>query len=77
MRVKGILETVRSLSDFERKLITIIQHYNQEHKSPGISTLKQKTGHNEADIQQTIRDLVSRKWLVVHDKKLKVLDRLF
>lgn len=72
-----ILETVKDLSDFERKLITIIQHYNQEHRSPGISTLTTKTGHDEVDIQQTIRDLVSRKWLVVHDKKIMVQQRLF
>lgn len=70
-------ESVSALSDFERKLITIIQHYNQEKRSPGIKTLENKTGHQEEDIQRTIRDLVARKWLVVHDKKLKVLQRLF
>lgn len=71
------MEQISVLSDFERKLITIIQHYNQEHRSPGISTLKSKTGHDEDDIQQTIRDLVSRRWLVVHDKKIMVQQKLF
>lgn len=69
--------SVRALSDFERKLITIIQHYNQEKRSPGLKTLKVKTGHSEENIKLTIRDLVSRKWLVVHDKKLMVQQRLF
>jgi len=71
------LKSVNTLTDFERKLITIVQHYNQEHRSPGIQTLKNKTGHSEKDIQQTIQDLVARKWLVVHDKKLMVRERLF
>lgn len=71
------MKSINELSDFERKLITIIQHYNQEHRSPGINTLKQKTGHDEKDIQQTIQDLVAHKWLVVHDKKLMVQQKLF
>lgn len=71
------MEPVTALSDFERKLITIIQHYNQEKRSPGIKTLENKTGRQEEDIQQTIQDLVTRQWLVVHDKKLKVQQRLF
>jgi len=71
------MEQISALSDFERKLITIIQHYNQEHRSPGLQTLKSKTGHDENDIQQTIRDLVFRRWLVVHDKKIMVQQKLF
>jgi len=70
-------ETVKDLSDFERKLITIVQHYNQEHRSPGVSTLKSKTGHNENDIIKTIRTLIIRNWLVVHNKKLMVRERIF
>lgn len=71
------MKSISELSDFERKLITIIQHYNQEHRSPGLQTLKIKTGHDERNIQQTIQDLVARKWLVVRDKKLMVQQRLF
>jgi len=71
------MKSINGLSDFERKLITIIQHYNQEHQSPGIQTLKIKTGHNEKDIQQIIQDLAGQKWLVVHDKKLMVQQNLF
>lgn len=70
-------ESVSALSDFERKLITIVQHYNREKRSPGLKTLEAKTGHSEEDIQQTIRYLVSREWLVVHDKKLMVKQQLF
>lgn len=71
------MESIKTLSDFERKLVTIIQHYNKEKRSPGIHTLMNKTGRDEKNIQETIQYLVARKWLVVHEKKLMVRQRLF
>ena len=71
------MDSVKSLSDFERKLITIIQHYNREKRSPGLHTLVNKTGRHEDDIIATIQDLVARRWIVVHDKKIRVRQKLF
>lgn len=70
-------ERVKDLTDFERKLITIVQHFNQEKRSPGLKTLVNKTGRAEGDVQQAIQDLIARKWLIVRDKKLIVRQRLF
>lgn len=71
------MESVSALTEFERKLITIIQHYNKKHKSPGISTLKIKTGQEETNVADVVQDLVRREWLVVRDKKLMVACRIF
>lgn len=70
-------ETAKNLTDFERKLITIVQHESRKGQSPDLEELKAWTGREEDEIKETIKDLVQRRWLAVHDKKLIVNRRLF
>jgi len=71
------METTNNLSDFERKLITIIQHNNKRGKSPSLEELKLRTGHSESNIKDVIDDLVTREWLREIDNKLIVQQNLF
>jgi len=70
-------ETAKKLTDFERKLITIVQHESRKGQSPALEALKKWTGREEDEIKETIKDLVQRRWLAVYDKKLIVSRKLF
>jgi len=70
-------ETGKNLSDFERKLITIVQNESRKGESPSLEELKAWTGRNENEIKDTIKDLIKRRWLAIQNKKLIVYRRLF
>ncbi|MGP4074107.1 hypothetical protein ACTWQB_16500 [Piscibacillus sp. B03] len=71
------METIRDLSHLERKLITIIQNSNRKGISPSLVMLMRRTGRTEEDIRITLKDLIRRKWLAVHNQHLVVLKRLY
>jgi len=69
--------SIKFLSDFERKLITIIQHNNKRGKSPSLEELEMRTGHNSNEIKETIKGLVEKRWIEIQDRKLVVIQKLF
>lgn len=67
----------KELNDFERKLITILQHNNKRGTSPTMEELELRTGHNASEIKEEIKDLIKREWLGVSEGELVVLKLLF
>ncbi len=65
------------LSDFERKLVTIIQHNTKRGNYPTLEELEQRTGHSPEEIKEVIQDLIKRNWLGVSEGKVIVLRKLF
>ena len=71
------METAKDLKDFERKLITIIQHHNKRGKSPSLEELELRAGRDANEIKEVIKDLVKREWLGISEGELIVLKILF
>jgi DNA-binding MarR family transcriptional regulator len=65
------------LTDFERKLVTIIQHNNKRGRSPSLKELEFRSGYTESEIKETINNLIKRNWLGVHEGKIIVKRILF
>lgn len=65
------------LSDFERKLITIIQHNTKRGNYPTLEELELRTGRSPGEIKEVIKDLIKRNWLGVSEGKVIVLRKLF
>lgn len=71
------MESENNLTDFERKLITIIQHNNKKGRLPSLEELKIRTGHNVDDIKEVVNNLAKRGWINISEGKLIVLIKLF
>lgn len=71
------MESISQLTDFERKLITVIQNSNRKGSTPSLRILELRTGRTESEIKKTIKDLIRRKWLAVHNDKIVVIKSLF
>jgi len=65
------------LTDFERKLLTIIYHHNKRGHLTTIEELELRTGHEPSDIEHTINDLIAKKFLSIEGKELIVRFKLF
>lgn len=65
------------LSDFERKLVTIIQHNTKRGHFPTLEELEIRTGHHSTEIKEVIKDLIKRRWLGLSKGKVIVLRKLF
>ena len=70
-------QELQYLSDFERKLMVMIQHENHKNQSPSLEFLTRRTGRSAEDVQDTIKKLVQQNWLTVKDKQLKVTQAIF
>ena len=70
-------QELQYLSDFERKLMVMIQHENHKNQSPSLEFLTRRTGRSAEDVQDTIKELVQQNWLTVKDKQLKVTQAIF
>lgn len=68
---------MHTLSDFERKLLIIVQHESRKGNSPSLAFLKQRTGHSGEDIINATKSLIQQGWLTVEDKQLKVVKSVF
>ena len=51
------MEEVNQLTDFERKLITIIQHNTRKGHKPSIKELELRSGRREDEIRAVTQDL--------------------
>lgn len=72
------MEKAKDLKDFERKLITIIQHHNNKKgKSPSLEELELRAGRDANEIKEVIKDLIKREWLAISEGELVVLKLLF
>ena len=71
------MEKAKDLKDFERKLITIIQHHNKRGKSSSLEELELRSGRNADEIKEVIEDLIKRQWLGIIEDELIVLKILF
>jgi len=65
------------LSDFERKLITVLQHNNKKGKIPSMRELEARLGHNSNDIQKSVDSLIDRYWIEDHNGEWIVKNKLF
>jgi len=71
------MESAKDLNDFERKLVTIIQHNNKKGRSPSLEELEIRSRHHANEIKEVIKDLIKRRWLEISEGKLIVLQKLF
>lgn len=71
------MESAKDLSDFERKLVIIIQHHNKRDDPTSLDELELRTGHTPNEIKAAIKELVKREWLEISENKLIVLKKLF
>ena len=71
------MEEVNQLTDFERKLITIIQHNTRKGHNPSIKELELRSGRREDEIRAVTQDLIKRKWLGIQEGRIVVLKNLF
>lgn len=65
------------LSDFERKLVTILQHNNKKEKVPSIQELEVRLGHSSYEIQKSVNDLINRNWIEENNGEWIVKNKLF
>jgi len=68
---------MHGLSDFERKLVTIIQHNTKRGHFPPLEELELRTGHHPNEIKEVIKDLIKRGWLGLSEGEIVVLRKLF
>ncbi|WP_087974576.1 hypothetical protein [Oceanobacillus rekensis] len=66
------MESAKDLKDFERKLITIIQHHNKRGRSPSLEELELRAGRDTNEIKEVIKDLIKREWLAIREGELVV-----
>jgi len=71
------VESVKDLSHFERKLITIIQHQTRRGDAPSLEELERRLGHGAREIKDTTKDLIKRRWLGISKGKLVVRGKVF
>lgn len=71
------MESTNHLTDFERKLLTILRNSIRKGTHPSLRVLELRTGRSEKELQKTIDNLINKKWLSVHDGKLILNKRLF
>ncbi|ALX49737.1 hypothetical protein [Lentibacillus amyloliquefaciens] len=65
------------LSDFERKLVTILKHNNKKGKVPSIRELEVRSGHSSDEIQKSVNDLINRNWIEENNGEWIVKNKLF
>lgn len=68
---------MHTLSDFERKLLIIVQHESRKGTSPSLVFLKQRTGRSEQEIRNATKTLIKQGWLTVEHKQLRVVKSVF
>lgn len=68
---------MHTLSDFDRKLLIIVQHESRKGTSPSLAFLKKRTGRSEWDIRNATKSLIKQGWLKVKDKQLKIAKNVF
>lgn len=71
------MESARDLNDFERKLVTIIQHNSKRGKSPSIDELELRSGREANEIKKVTKDLIKRGWIGIKEGKLVAVKKLF
>ena len=71
------MEKANDLKDFERKLITIIQHHNKRGESPSLEELELRSGRNANEIKEIMKDLIKREWLGISEGKFDCSQNTF
>lgn len=66
-----------TLTDFERKLITIMQHNNKRGRVVTLTELEMRIGHNSTEIKEVINDLIGRNWIEENNGNWIVIRKLF
>jgi len=70
-------DRVNGLSDFERKVLTIIYHHNKRGHITSITELQLRTGRRKEDIKKTIDDLIAKDLLAIEGKEMIAKIKLF
>ncbi|MFD1363395.1 hypothetical protein [Lentibacillus salinarum] len=65
------------LSDFERKLVTVLQHDNKKGKVASIRELEMRLGYSSDKIQKSINDLINRNWIEKNNGEWIIKNKLF
>jgi len=70
-------QTPQPLTDFERKLLIIMQHTEREQRTPTMRELVAWTGKSPTTIRNVTKDLVRRQWLRLQDGRIFVTQKRF